>query len=237
MMKGLKSHISADKQNVMAMVRDFSQNYLSELTGAINHLPLERFAEIVDSISIAYERNQQIFTFGNGGSSSTASHFACDLNKGASLDLEKRFKVICLNDNLPTMLAYANDKSYEDIFVEQLKNFLKPDDIVLGISGSGNSRNVVKAIQYANENNAKSIALTGFDGGELAKIAKVSIVVPANDIQKVEDIHLILVHMVMQVLYYKLREQPVFRAIHETKQKQKRRYDRDLVARRRLGHE
>jgi D-sedoheptulose 7-phosphate isomerase len=186
-------------------MKDFALRYLVELKEVIETIPLDRFEEILNIMLGAYEGQHSIFIMGNGGSGSTASHFACDINKGVSFGFEKRFRVICLNDNIPTMLAYANDNSYEDIFVEQLKNFLKPDDVVIGISGSGHSKNVIKAVQYTNENKAISVAFTGFDGGKLAKMAKTSIVVPANDMQKVEDIHLILTHMIMQILFKKLK--------------------------------
>jgi len=104
-------------------------------------------------------------SFAGGGSGATASHFACDINKGVCFGLPKRIKVICLNDNIPTIPAYANDVSYDDVFVEQLKNFLGAGDLVIGISGSGNSSNVIKAVEYANENEAVFAALTGFAGG------------------------------------------------------------------------
>ncbi|MBN1804560.1 MAG: SIS domain-containing protein [Sedimentisphaerales bacterium] len=189
------------------MIIDFSRKYLAELTETIRHLPLDVFEEIVNTILQAYEEERQIFIFGNGGSGSTASHFAADLNKGASAGLGRRFKVICLNDNIPTMLAYANDKSYEDIFVEQLKNFLMPKDVLIGISGSGNSQNVIKAIKYGNQKGAESIAFTGLGGGELAKIAKISIIAPTNSMQHAEDIHLVLTHMIMQVCLEEKSEQ------------------------------
>jgi len=181
-------------------------NYFNELKKVIDHIPIQKFEEIVEVMLAAYQQEKQIFIMGNGGSASTASHFACDINKGVSFGLKKRFKVICLNDNVPTVLAYANDISYEDIFVEQLKNFLKPGDLVIGISGSGNSGNVLKAIDYANENRAKTIGLTGFDGGRLAKLAQVSLIVPINDMQKVEDIHLILTHLIMRILSEKIKK-------------------------------
>lgn len=142
---------------------------------------------------------------GNGGSGATASHFACDINKGVCFGLNKRMKVVCLNDNVATVLAYANDVSYDDVFIEQLKNFIRAQDVVIGVSGSGNSANVVKAVEYANAQGAVSVALTAFDGGVLAKIAAIPVVVPVNDMQKAEDVHLIVVHMIMQVLYKKLR--------------------------------
>ena len=147
-----------------------TRNYLSGLKEAIDNLPLGKIDEVIDLMLKAYDGNRQIFIFGNGGSGSTASHFACDINKGVSLHLKKRFRVICLNDNLPVVLAYANDLSYEDIFVEQLKNFLNPSDVVIGISG----------------------------------IACTSLIVPSNDMQKVEDLHLVLVHIIMQILDSKL---------------------------------
>lgn len=190
------------------MIKELALKYLAELKDTIDSLPLEEFEEVVNLILRAYEGGHQIFIMGNGGSGSTASHFACDINKGACLGLEKRFGVICLNDNVPTMLAYANDNSYEDIFVEQLKNFLKPDDLVIGISSSGNSKNVLKAIEYANKKGARTLGLTGFDGGKLAGLAKLPLVIKINDMQKVEDIHLILTHMVMQVVYKRLHAIP-----------------------------
>ncbi|MCP5005952.1 MAG: SIS domain-containing protein [Planctomycetes bacterium] len=187
------------------MLKEFVLKYINDLQDTLRDINLEDIEEIVNSILDAYESGKQIFIMGNGGSGSTASHFACDINKGVSLGLEKRFKVVSLCDNVPTMLAYANDCSYDDVFVEQLKNFLNPGDIVIGISGSGNSKNVILAIQYANERGATTIALSGFDGGEIAGIAEKSFVAPIHDMQKVEDVHLILVHMMMQFFHKKLR--------------------------------
>ncbi len=187
------------------MIKEFTLKYVNDLQDTLRESNLENVEEIVNYILSAYESEKQIFIMGNGGSGSTASHFACDINKGVSLGLEKRFKVISLSDNIPTMLAYANDCSYDDIFVEQLKNFLNPGDIVIGVSGSGNSKNVIRAIQYANERDVTTIAWSGFDGGEIAKIAKSTFVVPVHDMQKVEDGHLILTHVIMQILNEKLR--------------------------------
>ena len=144
---------------------------------------------------------------GNGGSASTASHFTCDINKGVCINLEKKFKVICLNDNLPTLLAYGNDFSYEDIFVEPMKNFLQPGDLVIGFSGSGNSPNVLKAFEWANQMDAKTFSLTGFDGGKLSKISHNAFVAPVRDMQKTEDIHLMICHLIMQMLCYQLNPQ------------------------------
>ncbi len=189
------------------MIKEWTLNYISDLKNVFDNFPVEKFEKIANILLDTYERDCTIFTFGNGGSGSTASHLACDINKGVSQELNKRFRVICLNDNIPTLLAYANDLSYEDVFVEQLKNFLKPNDVIIGISGSGNSKNILKAIQYGNENSAITVGFTGFDGGKLAVIAKESFIAPSNDMQKIEDVHLILTHIFMQIFIRKLKEE------------------------------
>jgi D-sedoheptulose 7-phosphate isomerase len=186
------------------MIKEFSDNYFKELTKILESLSLDKFEKIVNMLMDAHGGGAQIFVMGNGGSASTASHFACDINKGVSSGIDKKFKVICLNDSIPTILAYANNGTYSDIFVEQLKNFLTPEDVVIGFSTSGNSENVIKAVRHANECKAESIAFTGFDGGKLAGIAGISLVVPSRDVQKIEDTHLILMHVIMQILNRKL---------------------------------
>lgn len=186
------------------MIREVVLDYLEEFRKVLEGIYVEKIEEMVKIILDAFERESSVFIMGNGGSAATASHFACDINKGTCFDLKKRFKVICLNDNIPTILAYANDYSYEDIFVEQVKNFLRPGDVVIGISASGNSKNVLKAIEYANKNGAQTLGLTGFDGGKLASLAKATLVIKVNDMQKVEDAHLIVTHIIMQIVYKKL---------------------------------
>jgi D-sedoheptulose 7-phosphate isomerase len=181
-------------------MKEFAKAYLEEEKKIFDDVPLANLEEAIKLLQVAYQDENQIFVMGNGGSGSTASHFACDINKGTCCHLNKRFRVVCLNDNVPTMLAYANDMSYDEVFVEQLKNFVRSGDVVIGISGSGNSRNVIKALEYANASGARSVAFTGFDGGQLAKVASVSVVIPSNDMQKVEDVHLILTHIIMQIL-------------------------------------
>ncbi len=185
-------------------IPEFSNNYLIGLKELLDSFDHPKFEEIIHLILDAYHKKNRIFIMGNGGSGSTASHFACDINKGCCMDLEKKFKVICLNDNMPTMLALANDVSYESVFVEQLKNFFEPGDLVIGISGSGNSENVLQAIRHARENNGRTIGLSGFSGGKLADLADVSFVARVNDMQKVEDVHMIVVHMIMQAVYKSL---------------------------------
>jgi D-sedoheptulose 7-phosphate isomerase len=179
---------------------DDIENYFSMLKGAIEATDRESINMIINLLQKAYEEGQQVFIMGNGGSASTASHFACDFNKGLSYGKRKRFKVISLNDNLPILLAYANDVSYENVFVEQLKNFFNPKDYVIGISGSGNSKNVIKAIEYANQNGGITIGFCGYSGGKLKEIAQYTIHIPINDMQISEDLHMIMTHLIMHVL-------------------------------------
>lgn len=178
-----------------------AQEYLNRLTAVLRTFNLEVYDRMVKVLLDAYHRQAQIFVMGNGGSGSTASHLACDINKGCCLNLDKKFKMICLNDNIPTMLAYANDISYEAVFEQQLKNFFNPGDVVIGISGSGNSPNVLNAIKYAATHGGRTLGWCGFDGGKLAKLTQMAFVVDSNDMQQVEDGHMIVAHMLMQHLY------------------------------------
>ena len=194
----------------MVNMKEFARQYLNGIKALLDRFDIEIFEAITNSLIDAYHSEKQIFVMGNGGSASTASHFAADVNKGCCLDLEKKFKVICLNDNIPTMLALANDLAYEAVFIEQLKNFFKPGDLVIGISGSGNSKNVLNALSYAKENGGRTIGLTGFSGGKLSRIVDVAFIAEVDDMQKVEDMHIIVVHMVMQAVYGVLHNRSFF---------------------------
>jgi len=174
--------------------------YLERLRLTLDHLNRDDINQVLTLLVDAYQHQRQIFIMGNGGSAATASHFVCDFNKGLSYGKSKRFKMICLNDNLPTLMALANDVGYEHIFVEQLKCFLQPEDLVIGISGSGNSPNVLQAIAYANENGATTVGLSGYDGGKLKTLAHYGIQVAIADMQITEDIHMVLDHLMMRVL-------------------------------------
>ena len=175
-------------------------NYLTELKETLDNLDRKEIIVLAELLEAARQASNKVFIFGNGGSGSTASHFACDINKGVAFGQEKRHRVIALTDNIPTMLAYSNDMSYDDVFAEQLKNFIEPGDIVIGISGSGNSKNVIKAIDLANDLGNHTVGITGFEGGELRQVAKFSVNAKRNDMQISEDIHMILVHILMKVL-------------------------------------
>ena len=187
-------------------VKQLAAGYIAALTGLLNQFDVTRFERMIDLMLDAYRNGRHIFVMGNGGSGATASHFACDINKGCCSDLDLKFKMICLNDSVPTLLALANDVSYDAVFVEQMKNFFVPGDLAVGISGSGNSENVIRAIRHAKANGGRTIALTGFSGGRLAREAEVAYVVPIDDMQKVEDLHVILVHMIMQTVHSSLHE-------------------------------
>ena len=175
-------------------------DYLKRLQDTVTNLNVSDIETNCNIILEAYQNNKNIFICGNGGSAATASHFACDINKGVSYGLSNRFKVIALTDNLATISAYSNDVGYDDVFLEQLKNFYNQGDLIIGISGSGNSQNVLKAIDYVNSNKGISIGWTGYDGGKLKLISQYSINANVNDMQTSEDIHMVLVHIIMKVL-------------------------------------
>ena len=158
------------------------------------------FSQVINILESARKEGRQIFIMGNGGSAATASHFCGDFNKGISIYKEKRFRMICLNDNIPIMMAYANDNGYQDIFVGPLQNFYQAGDVVIGISGSGNSANVVKAMEWAKEHGAVTIALTGYDGGKLKQIAEYGVHIPIDDMQITEDLHVVLDHCMYYIL-------------------------------------
>ena len=179
-------------------------DYKEKLVKEASSLDPDAVSSLIDALLKARNEDKTVFTIGNGGSSATASHIAGDFNKGLSLSKprEKRYKFICLTDNSPTLLSLANDVSYDDIFIEQLKNFISDGDLVICISGSGNSENVLRAASYAKSCGNTVIGLTGFDGGKLKGISDISIHVPINDMQVVEDVHMILGHMIFSILYH-----------------------------------
>lgn len=174
--------------------------YVQRLQEAIDRLDHNAVNLFIQTLLRARREKRRIFIMGNGGSAATASHFCCDFNKGASGEGFPRFRFICLNDNMPTLMAYANDQSYNDVFVEQLKNLFEPGDVVIGISGSGNSANVLKAMEYANANGGQTIGLCGYNGGKLKNVASMSIHIAVNDMQISEDLHMILDHLCMKVI-------------------------------------
>jgi D-sedoheptulose 7-phosphate isomerase len=186
----------------------FAEHYITRLKEVLDGLDLGNFERMVQAVLEAYHRQAHIFIMGNGGSGATASHLTCDINKGCCIDLELKFRMLCLNDNMPTMLALANDIAYEAVFEEQLKNFFTPGDLVIGISGSGNSPNVLRAVAHASAKGGKTIGWSGFGGGELARMVDLPIVVQSHDMQQVEDVHMVVAHMLMQAVHGALHPTP-----------------------------
>lgn len=180
--------------------KDDIRRYIEMEKQVLDTLSAEEINNVMNVLENGRLMGKRIFICGNGGSASTASHFECDFNKGISYEQEIKYDIECLSDNVPMMMAIANDIGYDDIFLVPLKNKLKAGDIVIGISGSGNSENVVRAFAYANETGAETIAFTGYDGGRLKAMAKHNIHAAVNNMQITEDIHLVLNHMMMYIL-------------------------------------
>ena len=181
-----------------------AKQYIELVKSTLDALDAKALESLVDAFHSTYEKGGNIYTMGNGGSGASASHAAGDFLKGASYGLEKRFKMICLNDNLPSMMAIANDIGWESIFVEPLKNFLSPNDLVIGISGSGNSKNVVNAIEYANEQGATTVAMSGFKGGKISQIATIDVHAPVMDMEVTEDVHMVIFNIVKKQMMARL---------------------------------
>jgi D-sedoheptulose 7-phosphate isomerase len=185
----------------------FARGYLEYLAEIFQLLDGEAIASFIDVLEQARQRGAQIFFMGNGGSASTASHFVNDLAIGCQG--AKPFRALSLTDNLAVMSAIGNDFGYDEIFVRQLQTYLHPGDVVVGISASGNSPNVVKALEYANARGAVTVALTGFDGGKLKPIAQIAVHVPTDkgEYGPVEDVHLIMDHLVSSFFRNRCRKE------------------------------
>jgi D-sedoheptulose 7-phosphate isomerase len=174
----------------------YPEQYKAALLEAIDQIDVARVQQAIQWFEEARDQERNIFVCGNGGSASTASHFSCDMVKGASHNRDSRFRIMALADSVATLTAYSNDLSYDCVFVEQLKNFAHQGDLVMCISGSGNSPNVLRAMEYANSIGCRTIALTGRDGGQLAPMAQLSVQVPVPHMGRIEDAHMIVCHMI-----------------------------------------
>jgi D-sedoheptulose 7-phosphate isomerase len=182
-----------------------ARQYFEELQRVVTLLPREEIEQIAATLVKAFESERMVYTFGNGGSASLASHLACDLGKGtAYCNGAKRFRVLALTDNLPTMTAWANDSSYEEIFAEQLRNFVQPGDVAFAISGSGNSRNVLRALEVARKAGATAVGISGFQGGRMKALCDICVVVPSNNMQIIEDLHLAMAHSIFRMVYSRM---------------------------------
>jgi len=176
------------------------QAYIEHEINTLRALDINAINDAIRLIFETYENGNTIYIFGNGGSSATASHYQNDFNKGISEYTEKKFNFHCLNDNVATVMAIANDIGFEEVFRFQLRGRIKPGDLVMAISGSGNSKNVINAVEYAKEQGNQIIGLTGFDGGKLRRLSDISLHAPIQSMQVTEDIHMILDHLIMAVL-------------------------------------
>jgi D-sedoheptulose 7-phosphate isomerase len=179
-----------------------ARQYFDELQQVVSRVPHDTINQIADTLLQANETGRTVYIFGNGGSAALASHLACDLGKGtAYCNGGKRFRMMALTDNLPTLTAWANDSSFDDVFSEQLRNFVQPYDIAFAISGSGNSKNVLKALHVAREAGATTVGISGFHGGEMKSLCDICAIVPSNNMQIVEDLHLAMAHSIFRIVY------------------------------------
>ena len=184
--------------------------FLERVGQELLRVDLKQIQALADAIHACYRNERFVFICGNGGSGSNASHFCEDLGKGTlkredfENDAKKRLKVLSLTDNTPYILAWANDEGYDRVFVEQLKNLAGPGDLLIAISGSGNSPNVLKAVEWANRRGLATFGCTGFSGGKLRTLAQKNLHVPIDDMGIVESIHLTIFHWVLDHLYAKI---------------------------------
>ncbi|MCL2078865.1 MAG: SIS domain-containing protein [Oscillospiraceae bacterium] len=183
---------------------DYTQDikdYIELERSMLAQLDTDAINVVMNELDEARKRNALIYIMGNGGSASTASHFANDFNKGISEYISQPFRFICLNDNIATIMAIANDIGYEAIFEFQLRGKVTKEDLIIGISGSGNSTNILKAIEFAKSVGARTVGLTGRDGGKLRELADISLHVPVMSMQITEDVHVVFDHLMMAVFY------------------------------------
>jgi D-sedoheptulose 7-phosphate isomerase len=180
------------------------QSYFRSLSATIDKLPIAVIEDITEILISAYEKQRTIFLFGNGGSAALASHFACDLAKGTISNNGKRFRTMALTDNVPLITAWANDAKYEDIFAEQLANFAESNDVAFAISGSGNSPNIIKALNKARHAGLVTVGITGFEGGKMKDLCDACVIIPSDNMQLIEDLHLCVSHALFTCVRLKL---------------------------------
>lgn len=177
-----------------------TETYFAELKVTLDQISMSAVEQVIDVLHEARLKGRKIFIMGNGGSASTASHFSCDLGKNTRMPGMPNFRVIGLADNMAIFSALANDEGYNSVFSQQLASLVEKNDIVIGISASGKSPNVLNAIRVASDAGAKTIGFTGYDGGQLAKMVEINLHVPSFCIEHVEDIHLMLEHLISKAL-------------------------------------
>lgn len=179
----------------------YGEEYIEQLVQELTAIPTDTVAEIARVLRKAQLNGKRVFVFGNGGSAATASHMACDFSKNTRQAGQPRLKVISLSDGLAALTAYANDEGYENVFSEPLLSLAETGDVVIAISGSGSSPNVIKGIQTAKDMGLTTIGLTGFEGGKMKGMVDICLVAASNSMQRIEDIHLIVNHILTGLLY------------------------------------
>ncbi len=191
--------------------KKYVEDYFKKLNKIFKNIDIETIEEAKKILFQAWKRDKKIFVMGNGGSASTSTHMAADIGKGTLSreydDTMKRFKIMSLTDNMASVMAFSNDYGYEHVFVQQLKNLVSEGDVVIGISASGNSPNVIEALDFANEKNAITIGLLGFDGGKIKDMVDVAIHIKDNHYGRVEDIHLIINHLFVDMLEHEMKKE------------------------------
>jgi len=192
----------------MTIEADIRQ-YLDRLLATLSGMPVDSIASLSEMLYRAYSDEKQVFVLGNGGSASTASHMAADLGKNTIGPNMRRFRIMSLNDNIPLLTALSNDLGYENVFAEQLQNLIQPGDVLIALTGSGNSPNVVRAIEYARSRSAQVAALLGCDGGSVAELVDLTVLIDSCDYGVVEDAHIIINHILVEHFRQRLiAEQP-----------------------------
>jgi D-sedoheptulose 7-phosphate isomerase len=176
------------------------EKYLSEMAVILQNIPIKPLLDIAAALKKVRMAKRNIYIFGNGGSAATASHMACDFGKNTRMAAQPNMRVMTFNDNMPTLSAFANDEGYDVVFSEPLKSMAEPGDLVIAISGSGNSPNVLNGIKTAHEMGLTTVGLTGMGGGKLQEMVDLCVVVPSNRIEQVEDFHLIIDHLLTIIL-------------------------------------
>jgi D-sedoheptulose 7-phosphate isomerase len=204
------NHNSNPKKVTKAMARPVEASgaevYLQQVSAVLKRLPFAQIDQIADRLWQAYREDRAVYLLGNGGSAALASHYACDLGKGMVIDGLSRFRVLALTDNVPLLTAWANDACYADVFAEQLRSFLRKDDVVFAFSASGNSPNVLNALRLAQELGALTIGLTGFQGGKMKPLCELCVVIPSDNMQVIEDLHLSVAHSIFTLLRARIVE-------------------------------
>jgi Phosphoheptose isomerase len=183
-----------------------AREYLLAVQEVLERLDHAIVDQMVEAIWRGYEAGRTLFLFGNGGSAALASHFACDIGKGTISGRERRLKTIALTDNVALITAWANDKSYQDIFSEQLDGLAENGDMVMAISGSGNSPNVIRGLETARRIGAQTLVLTGFGGGKAKALGDLCLVVPSNSMQHIEDAHLCATHAIFLAIRERIKQ-------------------------------